>query len=63
MMGQEKNLILFKLLSPENSRKREHKIFSYRFSHEATNQLLLDFRLNLILFTEEETGRLDFSGG
>jgi len=62
-MNQEKSLILFMLLSPENSRKSEVKIFSCRFSHEATNQLLLDFRLNLILFAEEATGRLDFSGG
>jgi len=63
MMGQEKNLILFKLLAPENSRKPEVKILSRIFFGGATNQLLLDFRLNLILFTEEETGRLDFSGG
>jgi hypothetical protein len=46
----------------EFAQKPEHITFSYRFSHEATNRVCLDFRLNFMSIADEVTGGLDFSG-
>jgi hypothetical protein len=43
------------------AQKPEHITFSYRFSHEATNRVCLDFRLNFMSIADEANPGLDFS--